>query len=348
MTQGHFMDRTALTRIGARELDGYLRGWRDEDEPGPAYLALARRLRTLILDGRVPVHTVLPSERVLAEALGTSRTTTTAAYRVLRESGFAAGRHGSGTWTTLPGTPRQEPWPVLHGEDLPEEIPDLTTASFEAPPGLHPAYQAALAELPRYLPGHGDLTAGVPELRARVAQRYTDRGLPTRPEQVLVTTGATQAIQLTFQALLNRGDRVLVEHPTWPLATQSAQRLGARPVPFPVEDGWDPLRLRALLSRSRPTLAYLIPDFHNPTGLLLNGPERLEVARALADTGTTVLVDETTTDLDLRAGLGRDSGPMPAPLAALARRGTAVSVGSASKLFWGGLRVGWVRADTEL
>jgi DNA-binding transcriptional MocR family regulator len=119
-------------------------------------------------------------------------------------------------------------------------------------------------------------------------------------------------------------------------------------VPFPVEDGWDPLRLRALLSRSRPTLAYLIPDFHNPTGLLLNGPERLEVARALADTGTTVLVDETTTDLDLRAGLGRGSGPMPAPLAALARRGTAVSVGSASKLFWGGLRVGWVRADTEL
>lgn len=337
-----------LPRIGVRELGGHLRGWRDEGEPGPAYLALARRLRTLVLEGRVPVHTVLPSERALAEALDTSRTTTTAAYRVLRESGFASGRHGAGTWTTLPGSLHQEPWPVLHGGHAHGDVPDLTTASFEAPPGLHPAYQAALDDLPRYLPGHGYLTAGLPELRARVAQRYADRGLPTRPEQVLVTTGATQGIQVVFESLLRRGDRVLMEHPTWPMAAQSARRIGARPVVLPMEDGWDPQRLRALLAETRPALAYLIPDFHNPTGQLLDGSTRREVARALSGAGTTVVIDETTAELDLRARLGRPAGQLPPPLATLLRSGAGVSVGSASKIFWGGLRIGWVRAEEGL
>src|SRR3712207_1790817 len=87
-------------RIGVRELAPLLGTWRQERAPG--YQALADRLRMLVLDGRLPVHAVLPSERALAEATGTSRTTTTAAYRLLRESGFAVADQGSGTWTALP------------------------------------------------------------------------------------------------------------------------------------------------------------------------------------------------------------------------------------------------------
>ena len=80
---------------------------------GPGYRALADRLRLLILDGRLPVDTVLPSERALAEAIGASRTTTTAAYRLLREEGFAHGSHGAGTWTALPASePAGTPYPL--------------------------------------------------------------------------------------------------------------------------------------------------------------------------------------------------------------------------------------------
>ena len=76
--------------------------WRSS---GPAYAALARALRLLVLDGRLPLRTRLPGERELAEALGVSRTTATAAYAALRDEGFLASRRGAGSWTRLPGRP---------------------------------------------------------------------------------------------------------------------------------------------------------------------------------------------------------------------------------------------------
>jgi DNA-binding transcriptional MocR family regulator len=369
-----------LQRVGVRELAGLLAGWRGPSGPDlgssgnlggqgshaatPGYAALARRLRTLILDGRLPLATLLPSERALAEAIGTSRTTTTGAYAVLRETGFADSHRGRGTWTTLPGsphpgTPADAPWPVQQGDGIPGPVPDLATASFEAPPQLHAAYAAALAELPRYLPGHGYSTAGLPALRAAIARRYTERGAPTRPEQILVTAGSTQALRLVLAALLSPGDRAVVEHPTWPMGVDAIRAAGGRPVALAMEDGWDVDRLAALVRGAGPRLAYLIPDFHNPTGRLMPPGTRRSVTDVLARNGCTVVVDETTTDLDLRADLqgeyrasGDDRAGRPIepvlPMAALAGPAEVVSLGSASKTFWGGLRIGWVRADTAL
>ncbi len=251
---------------------------------------------------------------------------------------------------------------------------DLSGAAPEAPPQLHAAYTAALADLPRYLPGHGYITAGLPALRARIAARYTERGLPTEPEQVVVTSGAVHGLRLVLQALLTRGDRVLVESPTYPLALDAIRRAGGRPVAVPVEGGWDPAAFASAARTTRARLAYLMPDFQNPTGRLLDGEGRVSLARTLADAGVTTIVDETTADLDLRGELARaereldpqvtpgaaaGGGPapgasgargleLPAPLAAFARRGAVVCLGSASKTFWGGLRVGWVRAERSL
>ena len=82
--------------------------WRSS---GPAYASLARALRLLVLDGRLPLRTRLPGERELAEALGVSRTTATAAYAALRDEGFLASRRGSGSWTRLPADPGVIPRP---------------------------------------------------------------------------------------------------------------------------------------------------------------------------------------------------------------------------------------------
>jgi len=343
-------------RIGVRDLVLLLGAWRD-DRPGvPGYQALADRLRLLVLDGRLPVHALLPSERLLAQATGTSRTTTTGAYRLLRESGFAAAGHGAGTWTALPRHTGADPWPVQTTgvAGTPDGRGDLSGAAPEAPPQLHAAYAAALAELPRYLPGHGYVTAGLPDLRERIAARYTARGLPTTAEHVIVTAGAVHGLRLVLDALMRRGDRVLVENPTYPLALDTVRRGGGRPVAVPVEQGWDVEAYAATARRSGATLAYLMPDFQNPTGRLMDGDTRASLATALtrASPGCTVVVDETTVELDLRTtlrgGALPDGRAVAAPFAAYGPPSRTVCVGSASKTFWGGLRVGWVRAEPEL
>src|SRR3954449_7774723 len=140
--------------------------WRSS---GPAYASLARALRLLGLDGRLPLRTRLPGERDLAEALGVSRTTATAAYAALRDEGFLASRRGSGSWTRLPADRATAPAPL---PDAPGLI-DLSCAAAAAPErALHAALAAATAELPRHLPGPGYDTAGLPALREAIAARY--------------------------------------------------------------------------------------------------------------------------------------------------------------------------------
>ena len=340
-----------LRRIGAHQLAPLLSGWRGDVSGGggpalPGYRALADRIRLLVLDGRIPVDAVLPSERALAEVIGASRTMTTATYRLLREEGFAAGSQGAGTWTSLPT--RADPEMVLlarNGEDATADgRGDLAYAASEAPPEVHAAYTAALAELPRYLPGHGYVTAGLPGLRSVIAAGYTARGLPTSAEEILVTSGALHALHLVLALLAQRGDRVLVEHPTYSIALEAIRRAGARPVPLPVEDGWDADYARTVIRQTGSRLAFLIPDFHNPTGRLLDAAGREAMASALADAGCVAIVDETMAALDLRSEFGRPA-PVPPPFAAVARRGAVVTLGSASKSVWGGLRIGWVRAE---
>ena len=89
-------------RLSGRQLGRLVRPGAAPEPPGPYYAALADTVRGLILDGRLPVRTRLPAERDLARALDVSRTTVTAAYNRLRETGFVESRHGSGSWTALP------------------------------------------------------------------------------------------------------------------------------------------------------------------------------------------------------------------------------------------------------
>ena len=186
----------------------------------------------------------------------------------------------------------------------------------------------------------------MPALRERVAARFAARGLPTSADQVLVTAGAVHGLRLVLEATIAPGDRVLVESPSYPLALDAVRRAGGRPVTLPVEGGgWDVDSALDAVRRTGARAAYLMPDFHNPTGQLMDAPTRQSLAAGLAGAGCTAIVDETTVELDLR---GPGATPMPAPFAAFAPPGAVVTLGSASKTFWGGLRVGWVRADTRL
>ena len=306
----------------------------------PAYAGLADALVLLVGDGRIPVGTRLPSERELTEALGVSRTTVTRAYAGLRESGYAEARRGAGTFTRVPGGASRAHDRALLPRQSDRAAIDLSCAAPFAPPQIATAYAEAATRLPAYLGGHGYFPAGLPELQAAIAERYVARGVPTDPAQVMVTPGALSGVAILAQALVGRGDRVLVETPGYPNAAERLRSAGARLATTEVDpDGWDLDATAARLRQAAPRLAYLIPDFHNPTGLLMSEAERERYAAELRRGHVTAIVDESHVLLALE---GQD---LPRPFAAHAP-GT-FTVGSASKGFWGGLRVGWVRAPAD-
>lgn len=310
----------------------------------PAYRHLSEAISALILDGRVALHARLPAERELATALGVSRPTVTSAYDLLRVHGFAHSRQGSGTWTALPR--ETVPSRVTRALPAPDTAIDLARAAPGLPPHvLDDALARVAPSLARHSRSPGYDPFGLPELRATIAERYTRRGLPTLPEQILVTSGAQHALTLVLGLLAAPGDRVMVENPSYPNALDAVRRARLRTVAVPVsDDGWDVEITESALRQAVPHLAFLIPDFHNPTGLLMPDEARGRVLTAAHRAGTWLVVDETLTDLALDV-------PVPAPFACRATPEAAskvITVGSMSKSHWGGLRIGWLRATSQL
>ncbi|TAP43662.1 PLP-dependent aminotransferase family protein [Arthrobacter sp. S39] len=341
----------------------------------PAYRELADVVRLLVLDGRVALDTALPSERALSEALGVSRTTVTAAYGHLREQGFLSSGQGSRGRTRIPrvtplgttvltglglaatggsGAPAvAAPGLAAPGLAAPAGLIDLAYASLPASGEVvHRAFAAALTELPALLPGFGYDAMGLLPLREAVAARYTAAGAPTTAEQILVTSGAQHALNIIIRALAGRQDRVLVEHPSYPNALDAIRGAGCRaiPVAFTAAHGthadggppalvWDMHALRTAMMQQRPKVAYVVPDFHNPTGQLMPDAQRRQLVRAAAAAGTVLVVDETLRELNL-------DGAETTPVAAFSP--AVVTIGSLSKSHWGGLRTGWIRASEAM
>lgn len=325
--------------LTARSLELLLGDWRG---PGSAYEALAERIRLLIVDGRIAVDTRLPAERDLAERLGLSRTTVTAAYRQLREQGNLHSVRGSGSVARLTGAPAILPAP-------PEaEYIDFSKAAPPALPWLPEIARQAVEDLPVHLLDAGFDPIGTPALRQAIADRYTARGLPTTPDQIMVTIGAQHAIALLSRALIGRGDRAVTEVPIYPHAYEALRAAGARLVPVPVaphdvdddlDDREETVGLVQAIRHSNPVMAYVIPDFQNPTGRTMSRVSRARVLDAAARQGTVVVADETTAELSI---------DRPGHFPPMAADGPAVLIGSVGKTVWGGLRVGWIRAERPL
>jgi DNA-binding transcriptional MocR family regulator len=325
------MSRALDVDLLARELGN----WRTSSRSGPAYQGLADGIRMLIIDGRLPVGARLPSERALADSLRVSRTTVTAAYAQLRDDGYLNARRGARSTTALPVAPS------VRADAVPASV-NLATAAMAAPAAaMLEAYSEATYQVTPYLHETGIELTGVARLRAAIADRYCARGLPTEPDEIMVTTGALHAIGLILATYVQSGDRVLVEQPTYHGALAAITTAGARPVPVAIaDDGWELGAVRAAVRQLAPSLAYLVPDNHNPTGLTLPAAGRKQLAHIISETRTRTIVDETMTEVWL-------DQPVPPPLAAAmtTRRELVLTIGSMSKSFWGGLRIGWIRAE---
>ena len=336
-----------------QDLVGFLGAW--SAGKGPLQRKLAHALMQAIRTGALNPGVRLPSERELAHALTVSRTTVVAAYDALRDSGWVESRTGSGTrvsasgvvlaarGSTQAGALAASPFLGLlgaHGSEelvdlvlgTPLPLPDLPSDLFTIPPEDY----GALVNDHRYY------ARGLPALRQALASYYAKVGLATRPEQILVTSGAQQAISLCAGLYLERGDSALVEDPTYFGALDAFRAAGARVAGVATEaDGIDPATLRHRIIASSSRLVYLTPTFQNPTGVLMPRAARKEVGRIAADLGVTIIDDCTFYDLALE-------GSLPPPVAAFAADAPVITIGSLSKLIWPGLRVGWIRAPEPI
>ncbi|MEV6007511.1 PLP-dependent aminotransferase family protein [Streptomyces sp. NPDC051976] len=208
--------------------------------------------------------------------------------------------------------------------------------------GIGEAYARVLAEQPRKVLQYST-TEGDPALRGAVAARLSGRGLPTEPDGLLVTGGSQQGLALIATALLEPGDVVLVENPTYLAALQCFGFTGARVVPVPTDaDGVVPEALEEIARRERPKLLYLVPNFQNPTGRTLPLARRRAVAEAAARHGLWIAEDDPYGDLRFEG----ERQPWIAGLDAAADR--AILLGSFSKIMAPGMRLGWLRAPAAL
>jgi DNA-binding transcriptional MocR family regulator len=331
-------------RYSAKELAGIIGRW--SAGHGPLYHRLAVALRRLIEQGQLRPEALLPPERTLAKALAVSRNTVAAAYELLRGEGLIERRQGSGTTVApRPYSPSGDYKANAMFLNLLEgstDTIDLTAAVNDAAPLVGELLAEPATWAGDALAGSGYQPAGLPALREALAAHLSVRGLPTTASQVLVTTGAQQAVSLLARVLLRPNDLVVTEEFTFPGALDAFEAAGAGVTTVPMTDqGADLDVLERVLRVQRPRLVYLQPSFHNPVGSLMPPARRRRLADLAAAHNVPVVDDAVLGDL----GHGV---PAPPPVAFYRPDAPVVLVGSLSKLFWGGLRIGWLRASTPM
>lgn len=345
------LDSNCGVRIAAEDLARML--LRSGPGSGPLHRRLSDGLGELIRLGELVPDALLPSERLLAKALTISRTTVVRAYQTLDQGGWVTRRQGSGTRVCGPGPTGRETVSarVLSGEDAgvsflhgPLATIDFSTAALpcldlvpDVAAGLTRADYAALGA-----EHHGYHPRGLPALRERIARTYCDLQIPTTADQILVTSGAQQALELVTLGCLQPGDDVVIEAPTYRGAVDAIGLASCRihAVPSDVH-GLQVERVEKLAAERVPRLIYVQSCVHNPTGSVLAEGRRHRLAR-LADRHELIVVDDTAL-----AGTQFDDPPA-VPLAGLTGSERVLTIGSMSKLFWSGLRLGWIRGSARV
>ncbi|WP_054309253.1 PLP-dependent aminotransferase family protein [Mesorhizobium sp. 1M-11] len=327
-----------MNRISPARISRLIGGWQTTDGKVTQQLSLA--IGRLITARELPAGALMPSERTLATALAVSRGSVVAAYASLRDAGVLDSRHGSGhriiASANAPGVAHTR----LAGEmqALPEDI-DMTSGALPPSPILTEALAALRgADFASMAAGLGYDASGLPALRWAVARYYTDLGLPTHSDNILITSGAQQAVWLLANALVDASDAVVVEDPAYRGSLEVFRRRNARIVPVGISaHGLDMDQLERAL-RNRPKLLYLFPEVHNPTGRSLDDASRRDLVELLDRYPTFLVEDGAQNELSTIAGA------TPRPIAGQTQPDRVATIGTLSKLFWGGIRIGWIRA----
>lgn len=334
----------------------------------PLHQQIATQVRRLVDDGTLAVGAALPSSRSLAERLGVNRSTVCQAYQELWALGYVDSRAGSYTRVRararLVGEPDRAGGGVvdwgrasapaaaalveLASGYLSETEGDgvISLSRLDMDPRLFPldpfrrCLNRVLCREGGRLLRYGD-RQGEPALREYIAERARTHGMAVSPDQVLVTNGSQQAIDLVLRLLAPPGSAVALEAPTYSAVIPLLAGHGLEAVGVPMgEDGLDLERLDGLLARERPRLIYTIPNFHNPTGIS-TGQAHREALLQICQRHRLPLVEDGFEE-EMKY-LGR----VALPIKSMDSGQVVVYLGTFSKVLFPGVRIGWVIADPE-
>jgi len=313
----------------------------DSNSPVPLYRQLFRHFTSQIESGVLQDGARLPATRELAGKLGLNRTTVSAAYELLEAEGWISGEVGRGSFVrprTLSAPQRD--WPDVLGPSSAPRQPSfpgvpLSFAQSRPSESLFPldafrqSSEAVLqsAELAAIL--QLGSPAGYEPLRRYLLESARAEGNATPDDDLLITNGCQQALDLLRQVLVRPGDAVALEDPVYPGVRNLFAQSGAAVTGIPISSKTLDI---AALERARPKIAVVTPSFQNPTGNTLP----LSAREALLRIPGTIFIEN-----DIYSALRYSGRPEPT-LKQLDRSGGVVLLRSFSKIAFPGLRVGWV------
>lgn len=322
----------------------------DPQSDVPIYRQVHDRIRELIVIGALRRGDRLPATRELAGLLGLNRTTISAAYNLLESEGLIQKHVGRGSFVL--GVARSSGsglnWDeLLPPADLPAApapgSPDVISFATSRPSEeLFPldAFRLSCEEALAGPNAASILQLGSPggylPLRDYLLEQARRTGIARPNDDVIVTNGCQQALDLIERVLVRPGDTVLVEDPVYPGLKNLFLHAGAQLAGIPVRrDGVDLEVLQRLIARGRPRLLIVTPNFQNPTGATLPAASRLAILRMARRAGLVIVEN------DIYGGLRYEGEAVP-PIKQLDESGDTVLLRSFSKLTFPGLRVGWV------
>jgi len=332
--------------------------WKPTRIPGkPFYKQIAEFIEQRISYGEYPAGSLLPSERALARELGVNRSTVVAAYEELRAAGIVESTQGSGTrvstdiwgisrtrvpnWrrlveggTFLPNLPLiRRIWKETQENDL------IDLASGELSGDLFPSKFFSNIMREQEFNSHlgYENMQGNLSLRESIASHMkTWRNVDATSSSILITSGAQQALHLIVQCLLNPGDAVAIEDPSYCYSLPLFQSAGLRTFFLPVDkNGINPDDIVALYRKHRIKMVFLNPNFQNPTGTLLDLSRRNRILEISSEYGIPIIEDDPYS-------LTSFSGENIPTLKSMDRNGTVLYISSLTKIAASGLRIGWV------
>ena len=332
----------------------------------PVYQQIVDAVREAALDGRMRPLAKLPPTRELARRLGVNRNTVVAAYEKLAAEGWIRSHTGRGTFlvarpNAAAEAPESSAEPARWFTAFSRAVEGASVGGLQSiyrlaidPHGIsfvgsYPADElmplAPFARAMNQVLSRGDArilaygpTSGHPPLRETIAAGMRRDGSPAEVDDILVTNGAQQALELVFRAFVDRDEAVVVEEPTYTGALTVLGALGARVVGVPVdEEGMRPDLLAMAVERHHPRLIYVQPTFQNPTTRVMSEARRAEVLAVANRFQCPILEDDWACDLRL------EGDPLPS-LHAMDGGRHVIHLSTFSKKLMPGLRVGWVVA----
>lgn len=324
------------------------------------YLRLAEEIAASIRGGAWGTGERLPSVRQLARERGLSAATVIRAHELLEELGYVesvprSGHYVSGSWREQLGSTQASP---SAGLSAPLDVGEIPFQMFDSIRGRKVVPFGSAFAGPELFPlaklGHAlalsarsldpwrtvqDLADGNLELRKRIAQRYLRHGAHVSPNEIVITSGAMEALNLCLQAITRPGDTIVIEAPTFYGCLHAVKTYGLRAfeIPTHARDGVDLKALARLLSTAPVRACWFMTTFQNPLGASMPPSAKRELVRLLEARNVPLIED------NVYAELYHGTAP-PKLTKAFDRRGVVLDCGSFSKCLAPGYRVGWVAA----